>query len=510
MTLQRTTHHAARHGAFVALLFSAWATAAVAAQLPPTPAELRQSLNHAETLALLQAFPGSSGGLEISVSELTRSPEGRTIPVVHLRRRGARNPIRVLIFAQQHGDEVSGKDGLLFLLRDFAAAPQTFPADLELWAIPMLNPDGAESGRRANGAGADLNRDHLTLSQPETRALHALARQVRPHLSIDCHEFTRDSRDYLERGWGEWPLITMDTANHPFLPVHVYDIGRRWVDAAAVAMARLGIAYQRYLVGDAPPFGELRPSTLEADDARNSLALRGGLSLIIEAGVKRRSADPNADLGERVTAYLQLLRWLLAFDGQRRAELAAVDAARAAPLAGWLPVNVFWANTQVRETLVPVVELASGRTVKIPTATVMYDRVVKTAVPTPWGYAIEADAALTFAPLLEAHGISSETLAAAGTVMASPCRLVRLEEEYDEVYHRYEGRQIVSCSPPQPRSLPPGTLLVALQQVAARTAAVVLEPRMLYGLYQYPPFRAQVREQGALPVSVIVAPGVTP
>jgi len=508
MTLPLTIRRALR-GSVAAMVFATWVTAA-APRLPLTPGELRQSITHAEMLAFLESLPRSAGKLELSVQELTRSPEGRTIPLVHLRRPGARNPLRVLLVAQQHGDEVSGKDALLFLLRDFAAAPDSFPSDLELWLVPMLNPDGAEGGRRNNGAGVDLNRDHLLLSQPETRALHALARRLHPHLSVDCHEFTRDSRDYLQRGWGEWPLIMMDTANHPLLPAQVYETGLKWVEEAEVAMAGLGIAYQRYLVGDAPRQGELRPSTLDADDARNSLALHGGLSFIIEAGVKRRAADPDADLGERVSAYLHLLRWLLAPDPQRRAQLAAMEAARGAPLPGWLPSNVFWANSGVRETLVPVVELASGRTVKIPTATVMHDRIVKTAQPTPWGYAIAADAASVFRPLLEAHGITFESVTAARTVVTSRCRLLRLEEEYDEVYHRYEGRQIVACAEPQPRTLRAGTLLVALDQPTARTVAAVLEPRMLYGLYQYPPFRALVGQQGALPVDLVLAPEVAP
>ncbi len=509
MALWSSIGHLVQASVAATLLFAAGVTAATA-PLPRTPGELRRSVSHAEMLIFLQSLPRSPGDLEISITELTRSPEGRSIPIVHLRRRGARNPLRALVFAQQHGEEVSGKDALLFLLRDFAAAPDNFPPDLELWLVPMLNPDGAEGGRRNNGAGVDLNRDHLLLSQPETRALHALARRLHPHLSVDCHEFTRDSRDYLQRGWSEWPLITMDAANHPLLPAQVYETGLHWVEEAAAAMAGLGIAYQRYLVGDAPPQGELRPSTLDADDARNSLALHGGLSFIIEAGVRRRAANPDADLGERVSAYLHLLRWLLAPDPQRRAQLVALDPARGTPLPSWLPTNVFWANTRVRETLVPVIELASGRTVKISTATVMYDRIVKTAQPTPWGYAVASDAAGIFRVLLGAHGISFESVTAGRTVATSRCRLLRLEEEYDEVYHRYEGRQIVTCAEAQPQTLPAGTLLVALDQPAARTAAAVLDPRMLYGLYQYPPFRALVGEYGTLPVDLVAAPGVTP
>jgi len=60
-------------------------------------------------------------------------------------------------------------------------------------------PDGAEAGTRKNSAGADLNRDHVTLFQPETEALHRVARRVKPHLAVDAHEFGRDSRSGRRR-----------------------------------------------------------------------------------------------------------------------------------------------------------------------------------------------------------------------------------------------------------------------------------------------------------------------
>ncbi len=252
----------------------------------------------------------------------------------------------------------------------------------------------------------------------------------------------------------------VDTANHPFLADRLHEAGLRWVHETAVTMAENGLAYQRRLAGDAPPLGELRPSTLDAEDARNGLALHGGLSFIIEAGVKRRAPDPGADLGARVRAYLHLLRWLLAADEQRRVDLAAAYAARAIPLPPWLATTTFWANTAVRVTHVPVIELATARTIWVASAGVMHDRVVKTAQPTPWGYAVELTAAQAFRPVLESHGVTFDSPSSARAAIASPCRLLRVEDEYDEVYHRYEGCPIVTCSTPGRRSLPPGTLLV--------------------------------------------------
>ncbi len=210
---------------------------------------------------------------------------------------------RVLLIGAQHGNEHAGKEAILDLLEDLVGGERTLPPGVELHAIPMANPDGVDADRRRNANDFDLNRDHVILSQPETRALHAYAKRVKPTVVVDCHEFTRDSGSYADRGWGEWPLIMMDGANSPLLPEEMLDLGLGWVEAAEEPMADAGFAYQRYLVGGPPPENELRPSTLDADDARNGLSFDGGLGFIIESGIKRmrrRPAGRPARAGRRV------------------------------------------------------------------------------------------------------------------------------------------------------------------------------------------------------------------
>ena len=62
--------------------------------------------------------------------------------------------------------------------RELAEHPERLPEDVDLYLMPMLNPDGAEAHRRFTSTGADLNRDHLLLAQPETQALHRVARRI--------------------------------------------------------------------------------------------------------------------------------------------------------------------------------------------------------------------------------------------------------------------------------------------------------------------------------------------
>jgi hypothetical protein len=470
------------------------------AEIPLNPRDLRHPVRYAE----LEQYLGKADALpHVTVTREMQTSAGRSVFLVHLDRGGdPARKWRVLFVGQQHGDEPAGKDALAVLIRQIAERPELLPRDVSLWVMPMSNPDGAEADKRRNGAGADLNRDHALLEQPETRAIHAVARRVMPHVAVDCHEFSRDSRDYANKGWSEWPLIMMDTANHPLYSDEVYRAGVRRVEGAAPLMRRLGFNYTRYYLGDAPPDTEWRHSTLEPDDARNGIGAYGGLSFIIESGVTRGAADPDADLGLRAAAYHALLKRFLVSNA---ADAAAIARARRAPAPDFLPVNTFWGSAGGLKTDVArVIEIATSRTLEIPTANFHRDRIVKAAVPAPAAYAVDAAAAPAFRELLSRHAIACEVLTAPLSLRAEKATLVRVEDKADPVYERYAGRAIVERAAPAPREFAAGTLLVRLAGPDARRAALLLEPCQLYGLYPYPAYRKLVAPDGTMPVWRVV------
>lgn len=441
----------------------------------------------------------------ITLSEEGRSPGGRPIPMLRFAHGGSRARFRALFYAQQHGNETSGKDALLYLARTLADSPERLPEDVELYVIPSLNPDGWVANRRSNDAGADLNRDHLLLEQPETQALHRVVRRIRPHLAVDGHEFTRDSSEFTQRGWTEWPLITMDSQSHPLIPKELRDLGRGVVESARPRLAAKGHPYTRYTLGGPPPDEEIRPSTPEADDGRNGLGSLGCLSFIIEAGIKRATPNPQADLGARVDAYLELYWHLIGDPDFRERCIQAVARAEAEPLPTFLPVNYFWASLEPRSVPVKVVERVSGRVLEVPSGNHHETLVIKTSVPTPAAYAIDPRAADRYRPFLERHGLQYEILSIALKVRAEECVLLRVEETFDESYLRYGGRQVVTRKPVSDQVLPPGTLLVRLQQPLARRAVQVLEPCELYGLFQHAAFRTGLEKDGILPISRVMS-----
>jgi len=486
-----------RHVVTLSLLLS---PALAFAQLPEDRHTLSRTVSYAEMEAFLRSVSGK-GPITTSVEATTS--KGRSVYLVHATGGGTPS-FRVLYYAQQHGDEVSGKDALLYLVRDIARDPALLPPDVDLWVLPMMNPDGAEAGTRRNADGADLNRDHMVLEQPETRALHRVARRVRPHLAVDCHEFTRDSEERRKRGFVAWPDITMDGVNNPLFDPAVVAAAQRWVDESRAPLASAGHTFLRYTVGGLPPDEEQRHSAPDMDSGLTAVGAYGGLSFIVEAAVRRAAPDPSADLASRVDAYLVLLWRFLREDGHRAEDLATVEKARARPLPPFLPTNYLWVNPGMTVTEFPLLDLATDRTLRIPTANLMTTMAVKTAVPTPLGYAVDPRAATDFAALLERHGIPFETLAAPREVRAEGCTLLRIEDEFDDVYSRYEGRQIVRREKAAAVPLPAGTLWVPLAGEDAVRTALLLEPTALYGVYPYPRFRKLATPGAALPVVRVV------
>lgn len=465
--------------------------------LPATPRDLKAPVRQADLEAHLAAW--ARPGL-MTVTEVGRSAGQRPILLVRLCRGGDKARFRALLVAQQHGNEVSGKDALLFLIRDVVAQPERLPEDLDLYILPTLNPDGNTSGKRTNDARVDLNRDHLLLTQPETQALYRVVRQIQPHLAVDGHEYNRDNADFSDKGLDRWPLITLDALNHPLVPVALRTAGLEVIGAAEPPMAQAGFPFRRYLLGGPPPDEEVRPSTLEADDARNGIGSHGALAFIIEAGIRRRAANPQGDLGLRVAAYLELYRLILGDAAFRARTLDLVEQARTAPLPPFLPVNYFWANAGGKVLSLREVDRKSGQPTEIPTANLMTDLVVKASVPTPAAYAIEPRAAESIRPLLERHGLAYRSLRAPERHRVERCKLLRVEETYDELYQRYEGRQVVTRGAASTQELAAGTLVVDLRQPLARRAIQLLEPCLLYGLYGHAPFRKLVDPDGNLPV----------
>ncbi|MEU3183139.1 M14 family zinc carboxypeptidase [Streptomyces sp. NPDC006923] len=92
-----------------------------------------------------------------------------------------------------HGNEWEGTDAALGLIEELAKAKDGRTRDLlarnRIYLNVTANPDGRIAGTRANANGFDLNRDFITASQPETRAVRQIAIDKQPAVMLDLHGY---------------------------------------------------------------------------------------------------------------------------------------------------------------------------------------------------------------------------------------------------------------------------------------------------------------------------------
>jgi hypothetical protein len=97
-----------------------------------------------------------------------------------------------VFYCNVHGDEPQGRESCLIFARMLAFTED--PHVLEILAnttvliVPSSNPNGRARNTRGNETGADLNRDHAELLQPETLAFARMLRDYTPEVGVDLHE----------------------------------------------------------------------------------------------------------------------------------------------------------------------------------------------------------------------------------------------------------------------------------------------------------------------------------
>jgi predicted deacylase len=130
---------------------------------------------------------------------LGRSARGRPITAWHLDSRpldGRRGPTVVLL-ATMHGNEGAPRQ----ILRTLRGARVIHGVDL--WVVPVYNPDGFAAHHRRNAHGVDLNRNYpyhwvdldgsyesgpRPASEPETKAMMRFLRDVDPAYLLSFHQ----------------------------------------------------------------------------------------------------------------------------------------------------------------------------------------------------------------------------------------------------------------------------------------------------------------------------------
>jgi hypothetical protein len=470
---------------------------AVAAERIPAPIETNnysRVTTHEELLAFLRNADQLS--TRVTVSSIGTTTQGREIPLVVLSRDGMANPrFRVMVFCQQHGNEPSGKEAALILVAQAVREDlDRLLDDMDILLVPCVNPDGNEAGTRRSGAGADLNRDHLLLLQPETRALHELYNRWMPEVTLDVHEFGAASEAWLRAGYYRSIDEQFGLPTNPNVAASIRKFGREKLFPFLETKLRdAGIRFFNYAIGG-DPGDSVRHSTTDINDGRQSLAILHSFSCILEG---RNGKEMNDELRRRTRGQLSAIRAYLAFMVENKKEVASLVATERQEL-----------TTAKGPVAMQMNHFPDGSFISMPVRTypgekdsvihLPYNLVIRTMyeVTRPFAYRIAREQTQII-DFLGRHGamcsvFSRDTLLEVEAY--SDVRFTSAIVEGDTAYFAQPEahKTRIQCHA--------GDALVPVHQLRATMIVSALEPSSLWGIAQYPVFSWLRSLQGEYPV----------
>ena len=417
------------------------------------------------------------------LGSIGRSTQDRDIPVVYLTNEGLSDPAAIArlgrpviwLIGQQHGNEPAGGEAMLALASALGRgelAPVL--SRITVVIVPRANVDGAAADKRVLASGADGNRDHLLLSQPEVRALHQAMAALPPDVVFDHHEFSVAWR-WVEKFNGlQGSDVMILEATNPSIPKALSDIARNlYRPALEAAIRQQGLTSFDYVTTDpAPADKRVSLGGTAPGIARNTFGLRGAVSYLIETrgvGIGLQSYQ------RRVSTHYVLAKAVLevsaADPGDLLRRLAEARAAAAADRSDLIVSH----DQGEREVDLPLINAESGAAMPTPVRLIDSRDIRPVDVRArPAGYLVLRGGAEVAARLaLNAVSVREVAIARALAVDA-----------YD-VERRTTRRNRESINPDQSLrvqiqrktiDVPVGALFVPMAQPAAGIVAAALEP----------------------------------
>jgi hypothetical protein len=303
--------------------------------------------------------------------------------------------IKVLIFAQQHGNEQSGKEGALLLANELLKPEnQHLFERIDLALIPQMNPDGSEKNTRRNAQNMDLNRNHLILTEPETIALHSLFDKYLFEVSMDVHEYSPYGEDWKKYGYRKNSLVTSGGTTNTNVSEKIRGIWeKQYYPYFQKYLAERNYSSFAYCPGGPPEVNYMRLSTYDINDGRQSLGILNTLSFIQEG--MNGTDDSIENLRQRSESQMAGMLALLNFVYENSKQIqTSVAAGRAGLVSGSSnqEVSIQLEHVKNGQTLeLPLYSYATGNDTIVsvidfrPVVQSIYD------VEKPTGYLIPAD-----------------------------------------------------------------------------------------------------------------------
>src|SRR5699024_4596199 len=211
----------------------------------------------------------------------------------------------IMFVGQQHGPELAAREALLSRMRDWAtdSAWESYLSDVTVLVIPTARPDSQEE--RDNANGANLNRDHMQLTQGETVAIQQVISDYAPDVIVDVHEGAN---------------ITNEYATSKMLNPNIHD-------GLSSLSADLESAVKSAIEGDGFTWEAYQGWNITGPEFfSNAAGVRHAVGLLLES---RRRPSTNDDAGDRWLWHTIALDAVLGWHASNRVDVAAaVDASR--------------------------------------------------------------------------------------------------------------------------------------------------------------------------------------
>jgi len=465
---------------------------------------------------------------EVTLTSIGESNEGNPLhlailadpPIATAEEARESGKLVVLLFGNIHAGEVCGKEALQMLARDLALADEApLLDDLVVCFLPNYNPDGndrfdpdnrpgqngpAEMGARANAQGLDLNRDHLKMQAPETRALNRFLTEWDPAVIVDTHTTNGSLHQYA---------LTYQGPKHPATDQEVLSYVRDTMLPAVDEAFEASTGRDTFFYGN---FRERQTkwATYPAEP-RYGVAYRGlrnRLSILSEAyaydtfeGRVKSTYAFCEEILNYAAEHAEEIRELV-----KAADERTIEAGRDPDGSARVPLRI---DVQAFEDKIEVLgyeveEADDGRRVAGDAQTYevefINDFVSVEDVALPYAYIFPAEFA-DLAHTLQRHGIQVEVLRESIEIESEVYTLSGVERAERE----YEGRIRVTAIEAAPETvtstLDPDTYVVRTAQKLGTLASYMLEPRAADGLVAWGLLDGIIAEGAEYPIRRVPA-----